>query len=196
MNKLIVSAALLLAGVNLVPATTTLVSNLSPTTVTNDDWMLGSSFLQPFTTGGAASVTTLQIDSYLGWSASESPTVALLDINRNLVASFVYSAKYSGVVTYSVSSYALLAASTYFIEVSGGGGASELFLNLTRSQNQTGLPDWTIGNLSYRGVDSSASTTNGLILQFSLSGVPEPATSSLLAIGLGLFALARRRSRA
>jgi hypothetical protein len=194
MNKLIVSAALLLAGVNLVPATTTLVSNLSPTTATNDDWMLGSSFLQPFTTGGAASVTTLQIDSYSGWSASDSPTVALLDSSRNLVASFVYSAKYSGVVTYSVSSYALLAASTYFIEVSGG--AADLYLNLTRSQNQTGLPDWTIGNLSYRGVDSSASTTNGLILQFSLSGVPEPATSSLLAIGLGLFALARRRSRA
>jgi len=194
MNKLIVSAALLLAGVNLVPATTTLVSNLSPTTATNDDWMLGSSFLQPFTTGGAASVTTLQIDSYSGWSASDSPTVALLDSSRNLVASFVYSAKYSGVVTYSVSSYALLAASTYFIEVSGG--AADLYLNLTRSQNETGLPDWTIGNLSYRGVDSSASTTNGLILQFSLSGVPEPATSSLLAIGLGLFALARRRSRA
>jgi len=194
MNKLIVSAALLLAGVNLVPATTTLVSNLSPTTATDDDWMLGSSFLQPFTTGGAASVTTLQIDSYSGWSASDSPTVALLDSSRNLVASFVYSAKYSGVVTYSVSSYALLAASTYFIEVSGG--AADLYLNLTRSQNQTGLPDWTIGNLSYRGVDSSASTTNGLILQFSLSGVPEPATSSLLAIGLGLFALARRRSRA
>jgi len=194
MNKLIVSAALLLAGVNLVPATTTLVSNLSPTTATDDDWMLGSSFLQPFTTGGAASVTTLQIDSYSGWSASDSPTVALLDSSRNLVASFVYSAKYSGVVTYSVSSYALLAASTYFIEVSGG--AADLYLNLTRSQNETGLPDWTIGNLSYRGVDSSASTTNGLILQFSLSGVPEPATSSLLAIGLGLFALARRRSRA
>jgi len=194
MNKLFVSAALLLAGVNLVPATTTLVSNLSPTTATNDDWMLGSSFLQPFTTGGAASVTTLQIDSYSGWSASDSPTVALLDSSRNLVASFVYSAKYSGVVTYSVSSYALLAASTYFIEVSGG--AADLYLNLTRSPNQTGLPDWTIGNLSYRGVDSSASTTNGLILQFSLSGVPEPATSSLLAIGLGLFTLARRRSRA
>jgi hypothetical protein len=194
MSRLIISAALLLSGANIVPAAvvlTTLVGNASQPM--QDDFYLGSTFVQPFTTGGAASLNMLFISSNSGWSASDSPTVALLDSGRNLVASFVYSASYLEVVTYSVSSYALQAASTYFIEISGGNG----YLNVTDSPIQTGLPGWTIGDLSYRGVDSSASTTSGQILQFSLSGqVPEPATSSLLAIGLGLFTLARRRSRA
>jgi hypothetical protein len=193
-SKSVICAALLLSGVNLVPAAvvlTTLVGNASQPM--QDDFYLGSTFVQPFTTGGAASLNMLFISSNSGWSASDSPTVALLDSGRNLVASFVYSASYLEVVTYSVSSYALQAASTYFIEISGGNG----YLNVTDSPIQTGLPGWTIGDLSYRGIDSSASTTSGQILQFSLSGqVPEPATSSLLAIGLGLFALARRRSRA
>jgi hypothetical protein len=193
-GRLIISAALLLSGVNLVPAAialTTLVDNvLQPV---QDDFSLGSTFVQPFTTGGAASLNMLFISSNSGWSASDSPTISLLDSGRNLVASFVYSASYLSVVTYSASSYALQAASTYFIEVSGGTG----YLNVTTSPNQTGLPSWTIGDLSYRGFDSSASTPSSQILQFSLEGqVPEPATSSLLAIGLGLFALARRRSRA
>jgi len=194
LNSSVVCAALLLSGANLVPAAvvlTTLVGNASQPM--QDDFYLGSTFVQPFTTGGAASLAILQIASNSGWSASDSPTVALLDSGRNLVASFVYSASYLEVVTYSVSSYALQAASTYFIEISGGNG----YLNVTDSPIQTGLPGWTIGDLSYRGIDSSASTPTSQILQFSLSGqVPEPATSSLLAIGLGLFALARRRSRA
>jgi hypothetical protein len=193
-SKSVICAALLLSGVNLVPAAvvlTTLVGNASQPM--QDDFYLGSTFVQPFTTGGAASLNMLFISSNSGWSASDSPTVALLDSGRNLVASFVYSASYREVVTYSVSSYALQAASTYFIEISGGNG----YLNVTDSPIQTGLPGWTIGDLSYRGIDSSASTPTSQILQFSLSGqVPEPATSSLLAIGLGLFALARRRSRA
>ena len=193
-SKSVICAALLLSGANLVPAAvvlTTLVGNASQPM--QDDFYLGSTFVQPFTTGGAASLNILFISSNSGWSASDSPTVALLDSGRNLVASFVYSASYSEVVTYSVSSYALQAASTYFIEISGGNG----YLNVTDSPIQTGLPGWTIGDLSYRGIDSSASTPTSQILQFSLSGqVPEPATSSLLAIGLGLFALARRRSRA
>ena len=194
LNSSVVCAALLLSGANLVPAAvvlTTLVGNASQPM--QDDFYLGSTFVQPFTTGGAASLNMLFISSNSGWSASDSPTVALLDSGRNLVASFVYSASYLEVVTYSVSSYALQAASTYFIEISGGNG----YLNVTDSPIQTGLPGWTIGDLSYRGIDSSASTPTSQILQFSLSGqVPEPATSSLLAIGLGLFALARRRSRA
>jgi len=193
-GRSVICAALLLFGVNLAQAAislTTLVDNiLQPV---QDDFALGSTFVQPFTTGGAASLNMLFISSNSGWSASDSPTISLLDSGRNLVASFVYSANYLSVVTYSISSYALQAASTYFIVVSGG----TCYLNVTTSPNQTGLPSWTIGDLSYRGFDSSASTTSSQILQFSLEGqVPEPATSSLLAIGLGLFALARRRSRA
>jgi hypothetical protein len=192
MRKSVICAALLLFGVNLAPAAialTTLVENMSQPV--RDDFFLGSTFVQPFTTGGAASLNMLFISSNSGWSASDSPTISLLDSGRNLVASFVYSASYLSVVTYSASSYALQAASTYFIEVSGGTG----YLNVTTSPNQTGLSGWTIGDLSYRGFDSS--TPSSQILRFSLEGqVPEPATSSLLAIGLGLFALARRRSRA
>ena len=191
-GRSVICAALLLFGVNLAPAAIsliTLVDNiLQPV---QDDFSLGSTFVQPFTTGGAASLNMLFISSNSGWSASDSPTISLLDSGRNLVASFVYSASYLSVVTYSASSYALQAASTYFIEVSGGTG----YLNVTTSPNQTGLSGWTIGDLSYRGFDSS--TPSSQILRFSLEGqVPEPATSSLLAIGLGLFALARRRSRA
>lgn len=192
MKRSVICAALLLFGVNLAPAAialTTLVENMSQPV--QDDFFLGSTFVQPFTTGGAASLNMLFISSNSGWSASDSPTISLLDSGRNLVASFVYSASYLSVVTYSASSYALQAASTYFIEVSGGTG----YLNVTTNPNQTGLSGWTIGDLSYRGFDSS--TPSGQILRFSLEGqVPEPATSSLLAIGLGLFALARRRSRA
>jgi len=191
--KILIFSALLLSGVNVVSAVsvlTTLVANVSEPM--QDDFYLGSTFVQPFTTGGAASLTTLQIASVSGWSASDSPTVSLLDSGRNLVASFVYSAKIGEVVNYNVSSYALQAASTYFIAISGGHG----YLNVTDSPIQTGLPGWTIGDLSYRGIDSSASTPTSQILQFSLSGqVPEPATSSLLAVGLGLFALARRFKR-
>ena len=192
MKRSVIWAVLLLFGVNLAPAAialTTLVENMSQPV--QDDFFLGSTFVQPFTTGGAASLNMLFISSNSGWSASDSPTISLLDSGRNLVASFVYSASYLSVVTYSASSYALQAASTYFIEVSGGTG----YLNVTTSPNQTGLSGWTIGDLSYRGFDSS--TPSSQILRFSLEGqVPEPATSSLLAIGLGLFALARRRSRA
>ena len=192
MKRSVICSVLLLFGVNLAPAAialTTLVENMSQPV--QDDFFLGSTFVQPFTTGGAASLNMLFISSNSGWSASDSPTISLLDSGRNLVASFVYSASYLSVVTYSASSYALQAASTYFIEVSGGTG----YLNVTTSPNQTGLSGWTIGDLSYRGFDSS--TPSSQILRFSLEGqVPEPATSSLLAVGLGLFALARRRSRA
>ena len=184
---------LLLSGVNLAPAAivlTTLVDNASQPM--NDDFSLGSTFVQPFTTGGAASLNWLYISSGAGWNSSDSPTVSLLDSGRNLVASFVYSASYLDVVSYSVSSYALQAASTYFIQVSGGTG----YLNVTTSPIETGLPSWTIGDLSYRGFDSSASATSSQILQFSLSGqVPEPATGSLLVVGFGFFALARRFKR-
>jgi hypothetical protein len=191
--KILIFSALLLSGVNVVSAVsvlTTLVANVSEPM--QDDFYLGSTFVQPFTTGGAASLTTLQIASVSGWSASDSPTVSLLDSGRNLVASFVYSAKIGEVVNYNVSSYALQAASTYFIEVAGGAG----YLNVTESPIQTGLSGWTIGDVSYRGVDSSASTPSSQILQFSLSGqVPEPATGSLLVVGFGFFALARRFQR-
>ena len=191
--RLVISTALLLSGVNIAPAAivlTTLVANVSEPM--QDDFYLGSTFVQPFTTGGAASLNTLQIASNSGWSASDSPTVALLDSGRNLVASFVYSASYLEVVTYNMSSYTLQAASTYFIEVSGGTG----YLNVTTSPIQTGLSGWTIGDVSYRGIDSSASTPSSQILQFSLSGqVPEPATGSLLVVGFGFFALARRFKR-
>jgi len=191
--KILIFSALLLSGVNVVSAVsvlTTLVANVSEPM--QDDFYLGSTFVQPFTTGGAASLTTLQIASNSGWSASDSPTVSLLDSGRNLVASFVYSAKIGEVVNYNVSSYALQAASTYFIEVSGGTG----YLNVTTSPIQTGLSGWTIGDVSYRGIDSSASTPSSQILQFSLSGqVPEPATGSLLVVGFGFFALARRFKR-
>jgi hypothetical protein len=191
--KILIFSALLLSGVNVVSAVsvlTTLVANVSEPM--QDDFYLGSTFVQPFTTGGAASLTTLQIASVSGWSASDSPTVSLLDSGRNLVASFVYSAKIGEVVNYNVSSYALQAASTYFIEVAGGAG----YLNVTTSPIQTGLSGWTIGDVSYRGVDSSASTPSSQILQFSLSGqVPEPATGSLLVVGFGFFALARRFKR-
>jgi hypothetical protein len=140
MNKSVICAALLWSGINIAPAVqplTTLVSNLPPATEFNDDWMLGINLLQPFTTGGAASLTTLQIASYSGWSASDSPTISLLDSGRNLVASFVYSANSAGGVdyTYSAPSNALQAG-TYFIQVEGGSG----YLNLTRSPDQAGLP--------------------------------------------------------
>ena len=191
MNKLIVSAALLLAGVNLVPATTTLVSNLSPTTATNDDWMLGPYLLQSFTTGDAATLSNLKIGS--SWTAGNSPTVSLLDSGRNLVASFVYDSNTGG-TSYNVQggSFALQSSSTYFVQLANGNG----YLNVTTTTTETGLPSWTIGNGFLIGDDSSASFQSSQIMQFSLSGVPEPATSSLLAVGLGLFTLARRRSRA
>jgi hypothetical protein len=170
----------------------TLVSNLGQSN--QDDFTLGSTFVQPFTTGGAASLNTLYISSNSGWTAENSPTIALLDSGHSLVASFVYSASSAGGVAYTLSapSNALQAASTYFIQVSGGVG----YLDVTGSPIQTGLSGWTIGDSSYRGVDYSDSGKSSQILKFSLSGVPEPATGSLLAIGLGLFALARRRSRA
>jgi len=190
--RLMISTALLLSGVNIAPAVsvlTTLVDNASQPM--DDDFSLSSTFVQPFTTGGAASLNWLYISSNSGWNSSDSPTVSLLDSGRNLVASFVYSASYLGVVSYSVSSYALQAASTYFIQVSGGTG----LLDVTTSPIETGLPGWTIGDVSYRGVDSSASGESRQILKFSLSGVPEPATGSLLVVGFGFFALARRFKR-
>jgi len=191
--RLMISTAFLLSGVNIVPAATvltTLVENASEPM--NDDFSLGATFVQPFTTGGAASLNWLYISSGAGWNSSDSPTVSLLDSGRNLVASFVFSASYLDVVSYSVSSYALQAASTYFIQVSGGTG----YLNVTTSPIETGLPSWSIGDLSYRGFDSSASAPSSQILQFSLSGqVPEPATGSLLVVGFGFFALARRFKR-
>jgi len=196
--KTLIFSALLLSGVNVVSAAsvlTTLVANVSEPM--QDDFYLGSTFVQPFTTGGAASLTTLQIASNSGWSASDSPTVSLLDSGRNIVADFVYQSSAYELVNYSVSSnggssYALTAAETYFIQINGGSG----YLNVTTIPIQTGLSGWTIGDVSYHGVDSSASTPSIQILQFSLSGqVPEPATGSLLVVGFGFFALARRFKR-
>jgi hypothetical protein len=157
-----------------------------------DDWMLGPYLLQSFTTGAGATLSTLNIGS--SWALDNSPTVSLLDGGRNLVASFVYNSN-SGGVSYSVQggSFALQGSSTYFVQLAGGRG----YLNVTTTPTEIGLPSRTIGNGFFIGSDSSASTQSSQIMQFSLSGqVPEPATSSLLAIGLGLFALARRRSRA
>jgi len=194
MNKLIVSAALLLSGINIAPAVqplTTLVSNLSPVTEKQDDWELGPYLLQPFTTGAGATLSNLIIGT--SWTAIDSPEVSLLDSGRNLVASFVYDSNTGG-TSYSVQggSFALQSSSTYFVQLANGNG----YLNVTMNPTESGLASWTIGNGFLTGSDSSASTQSSQILQFSLSGVPEPATSSLLALGLGLFALARRRSRA
>ena len=194
-SKSVICAALLWSGINIAPAVqplTTLVSNLSPVTDMQDDWMLGPYLLQSFTTGAGATLSTLNIGS--SWTLDNSPTVSLLDGGRNLVASFVYNSN-SGGVSYSVQSgsFALQGSSTYFVQLAGGSG----YLNVTMTPTEIGLPSWTIGNGFFIGSDSSASTQSSQIMQFSLSGqVPEPATSSLLAIGLGLFALARRRSRA
>ena len=194
MNKLIVSAALLLSVINIAPAVqplTTLVSNLSPVTEKEDDWELGPYLLQPFTTGAGATLSNLIIGT--SWTAIDSPEVSLLDSGRNLVASFVYDSNTGG-TSYSVQggSFALQSSSTYFVQLANGNG----YLNVTMNPTESGLASWTIGNGFLTGGDSSASTQRSQILQFSLSGVPEPATSSLLALGLGLFALARRRSRA
>ena len=194
MNKLIVSAALLLSVINIAPAVqplTTLVSNLSPVTEKQDDWELGPYLLQSFTTGAGATLNTLKIGS--SWTLDNSPTVSLLDSGRNLVASFVYDSNTGG-TSYNVQggSFALQSSSTYFVQLANGNG----YLNVTTNPTESGLPSWTIGNGFLIGDDSSASSQSSQIMQFSLSGVPEPATSSLLAIGLGLYALARRRSRA
>ena len=196
--KIFISSALLLFGVNVVSAVsvlTTLTSNLPE--FTQDDYMLGNYLIQPFTTGDAASLSKLQISSNSGWNLANTPTVSLLDSGRNTVADFVYQSSAYELVTYSVSSnggssYALTAAETYFIQINGGSG----YLNVTTIPIQTGLSGWTIGDVSYHGVDSSASTPSIQILQFSLSGqVPEPATGSLLVVGFGFFALARRFKR-
>jgi len=197
--KILISSALLLLGVNVVSAVsvlTTLTSNLPE--FTQDDYMLGRGYLiQPFTTGDAASLSKLQISSNSGWPLAYTPTVSLLDSGRNIVADFVYQSSAYELVTYSVSSnggssYALTAAETYFIQINGGSG----YLNVVTSPSQTGLPNWTIGDSFYTGLDSSASYQGGQILKFSLSGqVPEPATGSLLVVGFGFFALARRFKR-
>ena len=197
--KILISSALLLLGVNVVSAVsvlTTLTSNLPE--FTQDDYMLGGGYLiQPFTTGDAASLSELQISSNSGWNLVNTPTVSLLDSGRNIVADFVYQSSAYELVTYSVSSnggssYALTAAETYFIQINGGSG----FLNVTTSPSQTGLPNWTIGDGFFTGFDSTASAQSSQILKFSLSGqVPEPATGSLLVVGFGFFALARRFKR-
>ena len=197
--KTLIFSALLLSGVNVVSAVsvlTTLTSNLPESN--QDDYMLGNYLIQPFTTGDAASLMQLQISSYSGWNVANTPTVSLLDSGRNIVADFVYQSSAYELVTYSVSSnggssYALTAAETYFIQINGGSG----YLNVTDSPSQTGLPNWTIGDGFFTGFDSTASAQSSQILQFSLSGqVPEPATGSLLVVGLGFFALARRFRRA
>ena len=193
-SKSVVCAALLWSGINIAPAVTpltTLVSNLPPVTGMQDDWQLGPYLLQPFTTGAGATLNTLKIGS--SWTLDNSPTVSLLDSGRNLVASFVYDSN-SGGVSYSVQggSFALQGSSTYFVQLANGSG----YLNVAMNPTEIGLPSWTIGNGFLYGNDSSASLQSNQIMQFSLSGVPEPATSSLLAIGLGLFTLARRRARA
>jgi hypothetical protein len=195
MNKLIVSAALLWSGINIAPAVaplTTLVSNLSPVTDMQDDWQLGPYLLQSFTTGAGATLNTLKIGS--SWTLDNSPTVSLLDSGRNLVASFVYNSN-SGGVNYSVQggSFALQGSSTYFVQLANGNG----YLNVTMAPTEIGLPSWTIGNGFFIGSDSSASTQSSQIMQFSLSGVPEPSALSLIALGLGgLAMIRRRRSRA
>jgi len=196
--KTLIFSALLLSGVNVVSAAsvlTTLTSNLPE--FTQDDYMLGNYLIQPFTTGDAASLSKLQISSNSGWNLANTPTVSLLDSGRNIVADFVYQSSAYELVTYSVSSnggssYALTAAETYFIQINGGSG----YLNVTTSPSQTGLPNWTIGDGFFTGFDSTASAQSSQILKFSLSGqVPEPATGSLLVVGFGFFALARRFKR-
>jgi hypothetical protein len=198
--KTLIFSALLLSGVNVVSAVsvlTTLTSNLPE--FTQDDYMLGNYLIQPFTTGDAASLSKLQISSNSGWNLANTPTVSLLDSGRNIVADFVYQSSAYELVTYSVSSnggsgYALTAAKTYFIQINGGSG----YLNVTTSPSQTGLPNWTIGDGFFTGFDSTASAQSSQILKFSLSGsgqVPEPATGSLLVVGFGFFALARRFKR-
>jgi len=197
--KILISSALLLFGVNVVSAVsvlTTLTSNLPESSP--DDYMLGFGYLiQPFTTGDAATLMKLQISSNSGWNVADTPTVSLLDSGRNIVADFVYQSSAYELVNYSVSSnggssYALEAAKTYFIQINGGSG----YLNVTTSPSQTGLPNWTIGDVFFTGFDSTASAQSSQILKFSLSGqVPEPATGSLLVVGFGFFALARRFKR-
>ena len=195
MNKLIVSAALLWSGINVAPAVaplTTLVSNLSPVTNMQDDWQLGPYLLQSFTTGDGATLNTLKIGS--SWTLANSPTVSLLDSGRNLVASFVYDSNTGG-TSYNVQggSFALQSSSTYFVQLANGNGS----LNVTTTTTEAGLPSWTIGNGFLIGSDSSASTQSSQIMQFSLSGVPEPSALSLIALGLGgLAMIRRRRSRA
>jgi len=195
MSRLFTAVALLTWAINMAPAVqplTTLVSNLSPVTEPQDDWALGPYLLQPFTTGAGATLSTLNIGS--SWTLDNSPTVSLLDSGRNLVASFVYNSN-SGGVNYSVQGggFALQSSNTYFIQLANGSG----FLNVTMTPTETGLPSWTIGNGFIIGGDSSASTQSSQIMQFSLSGVPEPSALSLIALGLsGLAMIRRRRSRA
>jgi len=194
MSRLFTAVALLTWAINMAPAVqplTTLVSNLSPVTDMQDDWGLGPYLLQPFTTGAGATLSTLIIGT--SWTPINSPTVSLLDSGRNLVAAFVYDSNTGG-TSYNVQggSFALQSSNTYFIQLANGSG----YLNVTMTPTETGLPGWTIGNGFFIGGDSSASTQSSQIMQFSLSGqVPEPATGSLLVVGFGFFALARRFKR-
>jgi hypothetical protein len=171
--------------------TSTAYLNVPGTTTTSNDYRLGLTFVDADTIigtqGGSARMTDF------GASATVAASIPLGATQRPLDYAVIGGRPILAIIDSAAPNLAKL--SVYDISAP----ASPLLLasgNLTSGSlttNPNGTGSVAIGNVTATGATIYAMNTNNGIQAFTLSGVPEPATATILAIGAIGMGVVRRR---
>ncbi|NBS50470.1 MAG: PEP-CTERM sorting domain-containing protein [Verrucomicrobia bacterium] len=184
----------------------TLVTNLTNSMSEETQFWEGSPLYQSFTVGTSpATINAVTLSTGFIVNPTGMQVALFSDFSGapyQSIGTFTFFGPPAGIpnktptFTASSESFNVNANTTYWIQVTsfGGGPGDSNYLSITSNTAETGLPGWSLGDSHlYTYYGSTPQVYVGNPIRMEISGVPEPSSISLVALGLCSLALRRRR---